>query len=615
MTANASAASDPTHVATPSEPGEWPTWPTQVDRIAAPLRDPSPNASQERDRENALRALEQFATALIAADVVLALDHTSSQALRICYERRITACTPGAVTIWTNNVDPHLRTAALKVLAVDPDPAHVAILLSALRESNDHIRAEAARLLGWAAASPASRRDARAALVAKLGDMSALVRQRAVQSLGVLGSGHATLAVARLLEDAEPAVRSTAAEALGRGRDARAAPALIRAIDGMNEPMVTKSMIEALAQLPGEQVVQELLARFDDPPSGLTSRQIADAMGNRPNPEPLLVEGLVSRLREHSLRPAALVALLMMGDAARDALAQAEQRGLSPAVAIEVRRLLEATTQDTDAHEVADSSFPDASDHAGWLLAMQRGPESTRIEVAQQLAVLAPAWIDGAIAAELGMPGPLAARRPWVVALALAARPIDLRLAQWATLEGWALDPRLHASDRCLAATALGAATKRSERRRVKVTLADLVDDANPIVRACAVLALARVDPSATSMIEPLLLDLSPAVRTNAAIALATTQLPKGIRTRLALLHSRDPRAEVRAAAGLALSDPHLHARPVWLARHQGDAQWSDVPRFVSVELIGRRIWVPLVGSGQERWAIVPGRPEVGEPP
>lgn len=614
----ARAAPADIHDSSPTEHGRWPTWPTEVDETAAPLRDPSPKASQERDRENALRNLEAFATTLITADVVGALEDPSPQvrreALRICYERRIRACTPGAVTLWNNDVDPSQRTAALKVLAVDPDPAHVVILLSALRESNDQIRADAARFVGWAALTPAGRRDARAALVAKLNDISALVRQRAVQSLGILGLGDATLAVARLLDDPEPSVRSAVAEALARGRDARAAPALIRAIDGMNEPMVTKAMLEALAQLPGPHVADELLARFDDPPAGLTSRQIADAIGNRPDPEPQLVEGLVARLREHALRPAALGALLVMGEAATDALRDAERRGLSPAVAIEVRRLLAATevTRETDVSDGETSTpvWPEQGDHPGWLAAMRRGPERTRMDAAQQLAASSPAWMDGAIAAELRTFGPLASRRPWVLALVLAARPVELDVASWTRLEGWALDIRLAPSDRCLAAAALGAATKRTDRRRLRIPLLELIDDASPVVRACVVFPLARIDGNAASRIEPLLLDEAPRVRASAALALATLELPRATRARLALLHARDTSAEVRAAANVALREPRLDARPTHLTRDEPEAAWSMLPRWLPVELAGGRVWVPLLGSGRHRWALAPGLPK-----
>jgi HEAT repeat protein len=604
-----------TQVTTAAEPGRWPTWPTEIDEIAAPLRDPTPKASQERDRENALRILEEFATAAIVADIVHALDDTSThvrrEALRICYERRITACTPGAVTIWTNNVDPQLRVAALKVLAVDPDPAHVAILLSALRESSDHIRADAARFLGWAALTPAGRKNARAALVAKLGDISALVRQRAVQSLGLLGSGPATLAVARLLDDPEPAVRIAAAEALGRSRDPSAAPALIRAIDGMNEPMVTKAMIEALAQLPGSKIAEELLARFDDPPSGLSSRQIGDAMGNRPSPEAILIEGLVSRLREQTLRPAAIVTLLVMGEAATDALRHAERRGLSPAVAIEVRRLLAATEIDTIDAKPLDTPWPDDDDHGGWLDALQQGSESARLEAAQRLATLAPPWLDGAITAKLQAPGPLAARRPWVVALTLASRPMQLRgTAAWTMLEGWALDPRSRDRDRCLAASALGAAIRRAERRRVRETLARLLHDPDPLLRACAALPLVRVEPGAASMLERLLLDPEPGVRVSAALALASTPLPKAIRTRLALLHAQDPRAEVRVAARLALRDRPLDSHPVrWEPSESGVHGPS---RWLEVDLAGERVVAPALGASRAPWALVPGVSDAG---
>nr|WP_276603316.1 HEAT repeat domain-containing protein [Nannocystis pusilla] len=208
-------------------------------------------------------------------------------------------------------------------------------------------------------------------LIAKLSDPAPEVRRAAAHGLGVLGpddprSGRSdgALPLTRLLVDPDPQVRQDTADALARLRDPRAAPALLRALQVGDETYVGRSLLHALAALPGPaaaagkpgdgpdglDVDAELLRLLDAPPRNLLPRHVAEAIARRRTPGAALAEGLVARLREdalrqteaHALRQPALDALLGLGESARPALTAALARGLEPPLEREVRRLLAA---------------------------------------------------------------------------------------------------------------------------------------------------------------------------------------------------------------------------------------------------------------------------------
>ncbi|MCA9710554.1 MAG: HEAT repeat domain-containing protein, partial [Myxococcales bacterium] len=405
-----------------AEPKRWPTWPTEIHRISASLiRDVRGNElTGERQRVAAIQELDRFATGAILEPLLHALDDASPQvrreALRMCFEREVVACIPGAANLWAEGGEPTVRVAALKVLALDPEPSRAALLIDALRDPSEVIRAQAADFLGSAPLEPSVRQRARTALLAKLADVSVVVRRRAVLSLGLLGPGEGTLSIARLLEDPEPTVRAAAAEALGHYRDATAVPALRRAIADPNEATVARAIIDALAVLPDPEVEPDLLRLLDDPPAGLDEYQLAAAIARRPAPSATLLEGLVDRLDEPERSDAVLQALLAMGEDARGVLEQARARGLAPPLEVEVERLLDAIAPEPP--PARPRRFPALDDRAGWRDRIERGDAFARRRAAAALARRDPPWRRAAALAVIARPGPLAGREPWVLALA-----------------------------------------------------------------------------------------------------------------------------------------------------------------------------------------------------
>jgi len=607
----------PAHAGAEPSP-RWPTWPTEVDRVAAFLaRDVSgKELAGERERVAAIQELDQFATGAILPTILHALDDDSPQvrreALRMCFERELMACMPGAARQWEDGGEPTVRVAALKVLALDPVAERATILIEALRDPSEVIRVQAAEFLGMAPLAPEVRRRARTALLAKLADASAVVRRRAVLSLGLLGPGDGTLSMARLLEDPEPAVQAAAAEALGQHRDATAAPALRRSLLVPHEPQVAQTIVDALAILPEPEVEADLLALFDDPPPGLDEGRIAQAIGRRPEPGEALLQGLVDRLDEPARRAAALLALLMLGEHARPALAAARARGLAPAIDVEVERLLGALEPPGAAAPATHWPAPD--DRDAWRERLELGDEHSRMLAAWALVELDPAWRVPTALATLATPGPLGGRRPWALVLAGSVERWSAEADDEprARLEGWARDRAASPSDRCLAVAALGARAVEGKHPKPPAW-ADLAEDPDPRVRACAALSLGR--QGAPAPLAGLLVDERARVRTAAALALALVEprrLHRATVARLAVLAASDPEAPVRAAARRALArrDQPPSEAPGFFSLRVESYPWRDPPRFLEVDDGPEHLWVPVEGSGAWRWALVPGLPK-----
>lgn len=611
----ATLAAAPAHVA--AQPPRWPTWPTEVERVAAFLaRGAGGKAlAGERERITAMQALDGLATGAILPTLLHALDDESPQvrreALRMCFEREVVACVPAAVRLWDEGGEPTVRVAALRVLALDPQPERVAILVDALRDPAEVIRTQAAEYLGTAPLAPEARRRARTALLAKLADVSAVVRRRALLSLGLFGPGDGTLSIARLLDDPEPSVQAAAAEALGQHRDPAAAPALRRSLLAPHEPQVAQAIIEAMALLPDPTLEADLLGLFDDPPTGLDEGRIAQAIGRRPDPGDALVQGLVDRLDEPVRRAAALFALLSLGEHARPALEAARVRGLAPAIDVEVERLLGALAP--PAAPAPAMHWPAANDRAGWRARLERGDEHARMQAAQALTRLDPPWRVPAALAALAVPGPLAGRRPWALSLATSRARWSAEVDQEprARLEGWARDRTASTADRCLALAALGARALEGGHADAPAWT-DVAEDPDPHVRACAALALGRQGD--LSRLPGLLVDERARVRAAAALALALVEPRRLHRTtaaRLAVLAASDPEAAVRAAARRTLAQPAARAdAPGLFLLRVEPYPWRDPPRWIEVDEGDAHLWLPAEGSGPWRWAIVPGLPE-----
>lgn len=594
----------------------WPSWPTEVDKVAAPLVAGPEGPAKERDQAPALARLQQFPTELIEPYVLAALNYPSShvrrEALRICYRRRMLVCADDATELYTALNDPNLRVAALQVIALDPTGARLKLLLTATRAPDATIRAQAAALLGVALLHADARETVHWALVAKLSDTSATVRRYAVESIGLLGPGEGTLTVARLLEDTEPQVRAAAAEALGRMQDPRSAPALIRALEGHNNPTVVAKLIEALARIPGKDLAKPLLGYLDDPPPGQTAHQIAQAIGDRPNPQDALIKGLLSRLREPQLTKACLEALLLIGRPAQAALEQALARGLDPALDLEVRRLLAALEPPA---ATPPPQAPALDDATAWRNRLRIGPPQLTLAAGVAVGEHAPPWLTAVLHSVLEQANAIDPVRPWLAAMATHVQPLEFRNGAWlpwAKLIGWAHDKNLAAADRCFATLALGSAGGRGTTERIRKQLGALARDRDPRVRGCATTSAARL--GAHSIVERSLVDTDPGVRVLAGVALrASGAVSTWAAARLRLLRDQDPSARVRRALADALDHSLENLAPaeqdaplrLRLTVLPGKDAWVEARDWVAVELDAGSLESPALTSGTAQWTAV----------
>jgi len=533
-------------------PPQWPSWPSAVGRDAAALIDPE-YSNHDRDRVAALIRLQRYPTPLIEEALVLALTEDPSiqvvrEALRICYLRRASVCLAPATELYRDGKNTTLQAPALRVIATDPGGERLDILLEAMLDPSNTIRAEAAQLAGWAPVRGDALARTRRSLLSKLSDSASAVREKAVTSLGLQGPGDGTLAIARLLEDPEPDVRAAAAVALGRLGDPKARAALKRAIEGQNEGNVTRAMLGALARVPGEDVVDTLLSYLDAPPPGVGALTVAEAIGDRPHPEPALIDGLVDRLRDTGVEPAARRALLWLGEAAAPRLQEALDRGLGPRLDTEVRRLLQASAP-LDATPPAATPWPADDDRQAWADRLRIGPPLDRLEAAAALGHAHPPWLVDRAHAAIAR-GPCEAARPWVFALAAMPSAVSFRddvVVPWARLAQWAQDRALSETDRCAAALALGRASGKHAETIATSTFDALLAADSARLRACTAWAARDVSAHHTAL---LLLDSAAVARAAAASALGQVEDgPPSWTQRRRHLAALDPDANVRAAA------------------------------------------------------------------
>lgn len=590
----------------------WPLWPSEVTRTAAPLHAGPGIGVPEAHKLQALRALEPYPDALVAGLILKVLgDSTASirrEALQSCLERRMLECVPQALAYWQDEGgDPGVRIAALRVVAL-AGATHATLMLAALRDADEAVRAEAAHTLvrvPWPA-DQVSR--VRTALIGKLIDTAPPVRRAAARSLGLLGpppvaagrvADPAPLALARLLTDPDPQVRQDAAEALGQLRDPRAAPPLLRALEAGDEVHVSRQMILALATLPGPEVDAALLRLLDAPPRGLTYRNGAEALGRRPTPSKALVDGLVARLREEALQPFILEILLMHGAASAPALRVARARGLEPSLDLAVDRLLAALEPPTRAPP--QPTWPAADDRDEWQLRL-RAPDA--LAAAAALADASPAWLGAAAAGALALPHGPPQRRAWLLALAASTGhlPADDAVTP-ARLAGWVSDPGLAPIDRCLALAGLGRVDRAHADLRDE-THAAAASDRDPLIRACA----AATTRDATTL-AGLLHDPSPRVRALASFTLAAcpVEVPRDTHAELARLAHADPHPGVARAARAALTRPPHVDRCRIQRLDLAEASASDGIGWVDLEWRGQPLRLPVLPVGTRRWLILPG--------
>ncbi len=605
----------------PADARRWPRWPTEIDRRAAPLRVVEGDARwQDHDRVAALINLDAYTTEVIWPWLVHALSDPSTavkrEALRMCFEREVTACLPGATGLLDRSGEQSLRVAAMRVLAIDPSGDRLDALIAALRDDSDAIRAQAATILGSANAQGEARSKARAALAGKLGDLSAAVRQAAIEGLAILGAAELTLTLTPLLDDPEPAVRAEAARALGLSGDRTASAALGRSATAANEPHVIRAAIAALVQLGGREADARLLTFLDDPPGGLAPSDVADLVGLHAHPSDELLAGLRTRLRDPGSRRASLRALFLLGDGGLPAMKAELAEGPAPELAQELERIVAAARTPVSSATAVRRELGGLgnSGDVPWreLAAMPTVEAWPRIAARMRRGHRGDrARIDAELRAEMAA----TFARPWLWAAALCGpQPClgSVDAASTARLIAMARDVAARPSDRSLAALALTSVDPRGPGHAlVEEALPELISDPEPRVRAAAaVVWTARV----RKLDDRMLVDPDPRVRVAAILAARSRGIRAPVWARIADLRGRDPSAPVRAAARFALAVPK--APSASLAYIEGKPipnAWSDpsAAGWIAVRIDDEhRLWLPVLVQDGMRFAIAPGVPD-----
>ncbi|MCA9689279.1 MAG: HEAT repeat domain-containing protein [Myxococcales bacterium] len=612
---------------TPARAGDeqYPLWPTAVDVAAAPLKsgERAPRLAQESRRLDAIFALVDFPLPLVEEHIIAALADPSPQirrlALQQCIEREVARCVPEAERIWKEpTTEDSVRVLALRMLSHNPNETRLQLIIDAMQDVREELRAEATALSGGLVVAKPMRERLRTALVAKLADTAPIVRQSAARSLGMRGPGSGALALARLLEDPNPQVRRAAGQALGELGDPRAIPPLTRALEAGDESYVSRTLLLTLATLPGDEVDAFLLRILDEPPRGLSTATVASIIGLRPDPSRALVDALIDRMGEPALRSEVIDTLRTLGEQAKPALVAARQRGLAPQVDAEVSRLLAAL----DPPDAIDARYqedrPTPTTPRQWSEALADPDLARALTDAVALAEGQPAWL-GEVAVGVLERGDVEEARPWLFALALTTRPLHLpdraRPLLYALLERQARATGLRSADRCLAIMALGTARseRRSQLRHVGDVLEQLTGARAATVRACAALSLTAF-PGRSAALTALLHDDVPQARAAASLALLARGERPSAET-LALLSLRaesDRHPAVRALAGLARdalaraprrrrSSTSAIGHGLWDLRSKNSARAWQLATIADVVAP-----VPLVDVGGVAWTIVP---------
>lgn len=534
------------------EQGRWPRWPTEVEVEAAPLR--ASDVASDLRRLNAVQALSAYRNEAIEQEVSLALGDPSPAvrrvALDLCAGRGMSACLPGAVRLWEEDVEAQIRLRALDVVGLfvgSPEGRAVEadrIVLDALRDSDELVRAHAAsivRHLEWSEDAVAS---VRKRLSAKLSDSASRVRQEATASLGQLGNEQTVPVLVRMLDDADPGVREASAVALGQLGAGQARPALERALERAATPSLAAALVIAVAQLEDPAVDDQLIAWMDDPPTGIPQSRhaLVRAIGQRAAPSDALVDALIERMRDLDgpLRDAALSALLVLGDRAMPRVDAALAAGVEPHIRLDLERVRAAATvevvppvevEQAEGEPLPLSPPPDGLDPSQWLqwAIERRGAQE---------------------------------QRDPMIAVAVADNPFGDRRGTFilGRLAHAAGDPQRSTHDRCLAVAALAAGLgdpasranrpRRRFRRAARGLLDGLAQSEAAHVRACVAMALARdTGPSDATLVG---LSRDPAARVRAAAVVALGA--RGIQsTRVLGAADRDADPRVAAAAQAVL--------------------------------------------------------------
>ena len=125
--------------------------------------------------------------------------------------------------------DPHIRAYSVYLLAIEKDPSLKRHFLSAIRDNDKRVRAQAA------AALAALGENALEDLVELLKDEDWRVRYRAAEALGKIPSSRGSDHLIRALTDGKDHVRYMAVKSLGQLGDRDAVPGIISRLSDENE--------------------------------------------------------------------------------------------------------------------------------------------------------------------------------------------------------------------------------------------------------------------------------------------------------------------------------------------------------------------------------------------
>jgi HEAT repeat protein len=596
---------------------DWPLWPTQIEQSTQALA-PGSDAS-EGTRAAELRRLESRPDPIAEPYILRALDDESTEmrriAMRACVERQLESCASAAERLWMETSDPAIRLRALQLLALFPTPERLETLLEALDGDEPSMRDQASESLASAPLTDRQEERLRTVLQAKLDDQSATVRRRAAMTLGLRGPGSGTVNLVRHLDDPDPGVRVAVAEALGRLADRRALPALRRALDNTPDRALAGEIVSTLGLLPGEDVDQLLLELLDRPPFNRRQR-VVQAIGTRIAASDLLVDGLISRLRDGELHDSALKALRWLGELARPRAQAALERGLEASLAAELQSFLDAL--DIDAARTGSGADGDAErPQSPYASPISRARIRVRASVeSDELSD----WVISEVS-RASLPDQIPEA---LFALALWDRPDfaahDLPVLQ-TRLRRWVGDEGQPQSSRCLAAAALTRSALAGRRAAVLADLRTAAESRSGEVRACASLGLASLGSLHDA--EMGLADPDPRVRAMTSLGLRATspkQWPSSLRQRLRSVALADHSPAARSSARFALqtpsesrrSAPSAGERPpgLWLYRVSSQPGMWVAPAdraWARFQLDGVELLAPTIGYGSERWLIASG--------
>lgn len=201
-------------------------WPSEVQRLGRALG--SPRSSERVDAAHRLLRLPPGSARPL---VELALED-EDDLVRLAAARAAVAHgflgLGEQVAGWLAEPLPALRTAALRVLALDLALEQVPAVIRAAQDADEGVRASAVRCLGRARLALA--REVGSALTAALDDSSPLVRLEAATALGRIGEAGAVSALIARATDPEEGVRRAVIVALGALGEPKATAALTFAL-------------------------------------------------------------------------------------------------------------------------------------------------------------------------------------------------------------------------------------------------------------------------------------------------------------------------------------------------------------------------------------------------